>query len=135
MYNELVAKKNLPAYKYEAGYVISIVFFSLTLLSFYLRGVFVSPKKHMYKYICCSPNCVGKVRFHFARYKYVILFIALKQLLTVLPLYYISRDKYASAHNQSITTRLIQNAQLADVLTGLSDDSVKRKCCFFKFKY
>ena len=67
-----------------------------------------------------------------ARYKYVILFFALKQLLTVSN--YISRDKYASAHNQAITTRLVQNARLTEVLSGFSDDSFKRKCFFFKVK-
>ena len=59
-------------------------------------------------------------------------FFALKQLLTVSN--YLSRDKYASAHNQAITARLVQNARLTDVLAGISDDSFMRKCCFFSVK-
>ena len=54
-------KKVLQAYKYEAGYVISFVFFSLTLPSFCLRVLFVSPKTHLYSYFSCSSSCVGKL--------------------------------------------------------------------------
>ena len=138
MYNDLVKKRTLQAYNYEAGYVISFVFFSLSLLSVCLRVVFVYPKTHLYSYFTCSPSCVGTLNYSLfpflsARYKYVIFFFALKQLLTVSN--YISRDKYASAHNQAITARLVQNARLTDVLAGISDDSFMRKCFFFQLKY
>ena len=42
IFNDLVAKKTLPAYKYEAGYVISFLFFSLTLL--YVQIYLLLPK-------------------------------------------------------------------------------------------
>ena len=104
--------------------MISFVFFSLPLLSFclFVQIYLLLPKL---RWLSFFP-------FLFARYKYVILFVALKQLLTISPLYYISRDKYASAHNQAIMNRLILNAQLTEVLAGFSDDSFKRKFVFFK---